>query len=202
MQNLITMPSIVTIDQEPRVRDLDLAARLEFSNVYEARRLIERNREELEAHGEVSVTVTETGPRGGRPGKCYYLNEGQALVICALSRTAVAAEVRKALIEVFMAYRAGKIVHVREHHRRPPCSLVDHGADDEIAELERKTVGIVTQYVDRPDWIASKEVHLVRSIETVLAEFTGDYRRYSLAYKGGLMKHRHERHRAGLFPPL
>ena len=71
-------------------------------------------------HGEVRTRHVQTSNKGGRPGTAYYLNEGQALVLCALSRTAVASQIRKALIDVFRAYRDGQLVHVKEHRRRRP----------------------------------------------------------------------------------
>lgn len=123
MNNLIPASSLVECNGEPRILDTMLAERLEFSYAPEVRRLIERNRDELEMHGEVYVTATQTSLKGGRPGKAYYLNEGQALVICALSRTPKAAEVRKLLIDVFMAWRRGKTVDVKQHYRRPPSSV-------------------------------------------------------------------------------
>ena len=72
------------------------------------------------AHGQFSAPYGKPNNARGRPGKAYYLNEGQALVICALSRTPKAAQVRKLLIDVFMAYRQGKLVHVKEHRRSLP----------------------------------------------------------------------------------
>ncbi len=98
-------------DGEPRIRDLDLAQRLGFDKPHNIRNLITRNAVELRTHGDISATAAEnTDPQGrGRPGKEYWLNEGQALVICALSRTPQAAMVRKALIDVFLAYRRGQL---------------------------------------------------------------------------------------------
>ena len=96
-------------DGEPRVSDVILAERLGFAQPRDIRKLIERNRAELETYGEVCATVAQTTEKGGRPGKAYYLNEGQALVICALSRTPQAALVRRQIIEVFLAYRRGKL---------------------------------------------------------------------------------------------
>lgn len=122
---IITVDAITEIDNEPRVHDIDLAEKLDFSAPRQIRELIARNRDELEAYGGLSCRTTNPGKQGGRPSQAYYLNEGQALVICALSRTAKAAAVRKMLIEVFMAYREGKIVHVREHLRRKPSKPVD-----------------------------------------------------------------------------
>ncbi|MGA1831631.1 hypothetical protein [Rhizobium wenxiniae] len=120
MQDLISASDLTVMEDEPRIRDTDLAERLGFAAPRQVRELIERNRDELEAYGSLSYRTTNPGKLGGRPGKAYYLNEGQALVICALSRTHKAAQVRKMLIDVFMAYRQGKLVHVQEHHRRKP----------------------------------------------------------------------------------
>lgn len=119
-KNLIPVTSLVSIEGEPRIRDVDLAERLEFGRVTSIRILIARNAAELELYGSLHRRDANPGKQGGRPGKAYYLNEGQALVICALSRTPVAARIRKALVDVFMAYRQGKIVYVKEHYRKPP----------------------------------------------------------------------------------
>jgi len=115
---ILTANNLSIIAGEPHVFDLHLAQSLGFSRLTSIRVLIERNREELETYG--TLHRCDAKSSGGRPGKAYYLNEGQALVLCALSETPRAAEVRKLLIDVFMAWRQGKTVHVKEHHRRPP----------------------------------------------------------------------------------
>lgn len=106
-----------SVNHEPRIRDLKLAEKLGMTDAHAIRRIIERNRAELEGYGEVSATVAETtaglsdaaseNRKRGRPGREYWLNEGQALVICALSRTPAAAAVRRQIIDLFMAYRRG-----------------------------------------------------------------------------------------------
>ena len=96
-------------DGEPRVRDLTLAERLGFERVHKVRDLIGRNLAELEAHGGVFSTMEKTSETGGRPGIAYWLNEPQALLICMFSRTPKAAEVRRALIDVFTAYRRNQL---------------------------------------------------------------------------------------------
>lgn len=116
----ITTGQLSVVRGEPRVFDLHLAANLGMTDTHDIRRLIVRNLPELEMHGTISGMVPEIRSGRGRPGKAYYLNEGQALVVCALSQTPKAAEVRKVLIDVFMAWRLGKTVPVKEHHRRPP----------------------------------------------------------------------------------
>lgn len=93
---------------EPRVPDRVVAQRLGYERPADIRELIERNAAELATYGEVIRTARKT-PEGGRPGREFWLNEGQALVICALSRTAQAAAVRRQIIEVFMAWRRGEL---------------------------------------------------------------------------------------------
>lgn len=90
---------------EPLALDLDLARWLEFSYLYDIRKLIRRYAKEL---GEVFATVAKTpGPEGGRPGKSYYLTEAQALFLAAKSETPKAHQVLKAMIAVFMLARRG-----------------------------------------------------------------------------------------------
>lgn len=91
---------------EPRILDTDLAERLGFEAPRQIRELIQRNEAELRTYGSLSCRTTNPSRKGGRPGRAFWLTEGQALVICALSRTPRAAAVRKLVIEVFMAWRA------------------------------------------------------------------------------------------------
>lgn len=107
---------------EPRVLDTDLAESLGFARDRSIRALICENTAELKQHGNLPAVLANSGQRG-RPAKAYYLNEAQALLICMFSRTPNAAKVRKQVIDVFRAYRAGKTVHVDEHYRRPPLAV-------------------------------------------------------------------------------
>lgn len=97
-------------DGVPRVQDLDLARRLEMANEHKVVELIERNLEELNDYGDVP-TVGESVKRGFATHTVnrYYLNEQQALLLCMFSRTPKAAAVRRELIQVFTAYRNGKL---------------------------------------------------------------------------------------------
>lgn len=117
---IIPVSSLLEMGEEPRILDVLLAEHLGFERERAIRELIARNRDELEAYGGLPCHTANPGKQGGRPGKAYWLNEGQALVICALSRTDKAAEIRKAIIDVFTAYRRGKLVDVAAHYRRPP----------------------------------------------------------------------------------
>ncbi|MBB4267805.1 hypothetical protein [Roseospira visakhapatnamensis] len=104
---VLSADDLSVMENEPRIHDLRLAERLGFRRERDVRKLIERNRTELSDHGEVCATVAQTSEAGGRPATEYWLNEGQALVICMLSRTRVAAQVRREVITVFMAWRRG-----------------------------------------------------------------------------------------------
>jgi hypothetical protein len=99
---------------EPRLPDLVLARRLGFEKPHNIRKLIERNMAELESYGPLPAEPTNILRDGeksrrhrGRPGTAYLLSEAQCLVACALSRTPAAAQVRREIVHVFMAWRAG-----------------------------------------------------------------------------------------------
>lgn len=113
------------IDKEPRVHDICLAGALGYARSYKIREMITRNEVELKAYGSLPL---RRGQSRGQSFTEYYLNEGQALLICMFAKTVAAAEVRKALIEVFMAYRVGRIdkpVKVQAHNRRTSTKIDD-----------------------------------------------------------------------------
>lgn len=114
---------------EPRLRDLDIAEHLGFTQARDIRKIIERNRDELSSYGEVCATASQTSQAGGRPGREFWLNEGQALVICALSRTPQAAAVRRQIIEVFMAWRRGQLPPAPPARPEPAPIAADDLAD-------------------------------------------------------------------------
>lgn len=101
-----TPQDLHTLDAEPRVHDLRLAEALGFSRQRDIRQIIERNLEELGQHGSLAVQRRKSR---GQEFTEYWLNEAQALLICMFSKTANAAEVRRALIEVFMAWRHSRL---------------------------------------------------------------------------------------------
>ena len=91
--------------------DLTVAERLGFTRPRSIRRLIERNRAELESYGPIA---TRRSAYHKELFDEFWLNESQALLVCLLSRTDKAAEVRHALIGVFTAWRRGKLARVDE----------------------------------------------------------------------------------------
>lgn len=95
---------LTEISGEPRIRDLDLAERLGFERPRDIRKLIERNRSEIEAFG---TRATVAHVVRGNPTKEVYLNEEQALVVAVLSNAPQAPAVRAMLIRTFVTYRRG-----------------------------------------------------------------------------------------------
>jgi len=111
-----TNPSALTIADldishfdEPRILDTRLGEVLGMVRPTNIRQLIERNRDELSRYGEVCITVMQTSEKGGRPSNAYWLTEGQALCLSALSDAPNAPDARYMLIEVYMAYRRGQL---------------------------------------------------------------------------------------------
>jgi hypothetical protein len=99
-------------DGEPRLRDLTIADRLGYERPRDIRKLIERNKEEIESHGALARhhgAPIISGKGREMDVEEYWLNEAQCLLVCMFSRTAIAAEVRRAVIEVFMAWRRGEL---------------------------------------------------------------------------------------------
>lgn len=91
------------IDGEPRILDLVIAEQLGFARPRKIRDLIRRHWTELESYG--TISPPGSGVYRGQPMAEYWLNEPQTLLVCALSRTPKAAEVRRELIRVFVAAR-------------------------------------------------------------------------------------------------
>ncbi|MDD4556211.1 MAG: hypothetical protein PHE89_02630 [Alphaproteobacteria bacterium] len=117
LQNL-SIHSLEVIDDEPRIKDVILGERLGLKKARDVRVVIKSNIAELLKYGGTPlVTANEKLGCLTRMTEAYYLNEAQALLICMFSRTAKAAEVRKELIDVYMAYRTKGLVKVKEHYR-------------------------------------------------------------------------------------
>lgn len=102
---------LVVSGGEPRVAAATLATALEMKR---GRRgvsdIIDSNRAEIERHGPIAAEphMVATGSGARRQVSEYLLNEPQALLVCMFSRTQRAADVRSALISVFMAWRRGQ----------------------------------------------------------------------------------------------
>ena len=87
----LTIADLTPMAGEPCVHDLKLAEGLGFKRPRVIRELVERNKAELEGYGPLAVRY---GKSRGQAFNEFFLNEGQALVICTLARTEKAADVR------------------------------------------------------------------------------------------------------------
>ncbi|MFT4056289.1 MAG: hypothetical protein QM681_17430 [Novosphingobium sp.] len=129
MNDLFSVADIDSaVDAEPRIKDVLLADRLGYKRSRGIRELIERNRAELECYGTIAVRhgAVEIGSGAIKGVDEFYLNEHQSLLLCMFSKTDMAAAVRKALIDVFVAYRHA---HVRQS---PPVLEKDVQTADDL----------------------------------------------------------------------
>lgn len=117
----LALTDINAVAGEPRISHRRLAGALGFTQVHKMAHLVERHIEALQRFGEVSSTVDGTGPKGGRPGKTYWLNKRQALYLCTKSETMNATEVVISMVDVFDAYLSDRPVKVRQHRRALPA---------------------------------------------------------------------------------
>ena len=106
---IITQKDLLAFRDGARISDERLASALDFTRVRDIRKLIGRNRTELETYGVLPHVAQTPGTLGGRPGRSYLLNERQAFLVAALSDAPKAPAVRRALIEVFVAWRRGHL---------------------------------------------------------------------------------------------
>lgn len=93
-------------EREPRVRDLDLAARLGYERVTKIRDLIKG----LVSAGklkDIAVFPAAVQTSGGRPTREFWLTEAQALKVVAKSETAKADALLDEVIAVFILARKG-----------------------------------------------------------------------------------------------
>ena len=142
----LALSDLVVHVDGPRVRDLRLAEVLGFERPRKIREIIERNRAEISAYGalisDVATTHSGTRPTAGR---VFCLNEAQALIACMFARTERAAEVRRQIITVFLAWRRGELTLTSAPALPPP---------DPFA-LARERIDLVTAQIalqrDVPD---------------------------------------------------
>lgn len=130
----LTLTDLQPIGDEPRVRDLKLAEGLGFDRPSNVRNVIRRHAEELRAHGLVLQIEAPIVSGKGRVQNVseYWLNEPQALLICMFARTPAAAEVRRQVVAVFLAWRRGELTAASSVRGDP----LAHRLDDLCARLE------------------------------------------------------------------
>lgn len=143
--NTIAEISLSEIEGTPRVLDLDVAKRLGFNRPRDIRKLIERNKSEIDSLG-TCATVAQVVR--GNPVTEYWLNEEQALLVATLSNAPKAPAVRAMLIKVFVAYRRGHL---------QPATL-----PPEVLEYIRRTDGISRM-------LSHKVTEMEKEITTILS---------------------------------
>ena len=115
----LTINDLQLVEDEPRIKDVVLGERLGLKKARDIRETIKSNMSELLNFGSAPLqTANEKVGCMVRPMAAYYLNEAQAILLCMFSRTSKAAQVRKELIDVYMAYRTNGLAKVREHYRK------------------------------------------------------------------------------------
>lgn len=101
---------LTIFEGEARVTCRKLCDALGFAKVGNLHALIDRKHDELTDFGEVLMRVQKNpSPAGGRPSKHYYLNEQQATALCLWAETDKARAARRLIVEVFTAWRQGRL---------------------------------------------------------------------------------------------
>ncbi len=159
----LTVNDLQVIEDEPRIKDIVLGEHLEFLRAAKIREIIERNIPELEEFGPFPHRgeMVEIGSGAKRSVKTYYLNEAQALLLCMFSRTAKAAQVRKELIDVYMAYRTRGLTKVREHYRQveaKPKPLSGFAPNIRDCQLITVTTGCLNKTLNIGEIIVASKV--------------------------------------------
>lgn len=106
----------VLVDGEPRVRDVDLAERAGMAQPRDVRRIIQKRRAVLEAHGALterarrarSGILEGSGPQERMVSE-YWLTEHQAYALVFYLRTPKATELQVAIVRLFVAWRRGEL---------------------------------------------------------------------------------------------
>jgi hypothetical protein len=191
----LSVRDLSVIAGEPRVRDVDLGARLGMAQPLNIRPLIRKNRAELERYGRFHAAreSIQMGPRGRRDVEVFHLNEGQALLMVMFSRTERAADVRQELIEVFMAWRRGALT--------PPQGADAFDASRQRAETVAATLAALTQAAPEvaqltylPLWSSGRRPSFWADIE-VRALLTRLHRQVTVEQARALCAERHGKHR-------
>jgi hypothetical protein len=106
--------TVVDDGDEPRVSAFEIARRAGMARERDVKKLIDRNRAELEAFGPVHMRATVSRiskPNGGtelREVETPMLNEWQSVALLAHMRTALGLQIRIEMNKLFVAVRRGE----------------------------------------------------------------------------------------------
>lgn len=168
MSNILSIKNLnTTVNHEPRLEDTLIGKALGFPRPRKIRDLIKANQGELEAYGSLAPIQGESR---GQSFLTYHLNEAQCLLLCMFSRTDKAAEVRKAIIDVFMDYRRGGL----EKEKAVDISKVITDQVTHVIFLQnqlRKTKNVMQDFditrlnVTAQSWLAERMLEEIYAIE-------------------------------------
>lgn len=127
-----------TDQEEPRVRDVEIARRAGLAQPADVRRIIDKNWDELTAHGKIKVVALSAKTSGGRPGREYWLNEDQAVSLVAMMRTRAARALRIALVKVYSAWRRGLLVPATPPNTAPHALPIDTSQLPRVSDYPAK----------------------------------------------------------------
>ena len=102
----------IEIDGQFLLRDVDLGAKMGLAQPLDIRRTIVRNMAWLEDHGSIRSVreVIIAGKGAEREVTVYHLNQGQALSLCLLMRTAKARALHASVVRFFLERRRREAV--------------------------------------------------------------------------------------------
>ena len=128
--------NVAELNGEPTVKDTDLAERLGYKNTRQIRELIKRMIEKGQFGGVVPYDTIEKHENGKNNIEVFYLNEKQALKVIAKSETDIADKIMDEVIDVFLAYRNGKL---------KPTLTQQEFTMKSIAEMANSFLGVENQ---------------------------------------------------------
>lgn len=133
--------TLTPINGEPRIRDLDLAVRLGFSQPRDIRKLIKRNEAKLLTFGGCATVARLVE---GNETSEFYLNQKQSIFICMKSETDNAFEVQAEIVRVFDAHLNGSLQPALNPANLSRLQLIEMAmqAEQERLALESKVAEI------------------------------------------------------------
>lgn len=127
---------IQEINGEAVIKDVILAKRLGFERPRAIRQLIKRMIEDGNFGDATPYGVEEKPQNGGHTVTAYYLNEKQALKVISKSETKNANDIMDQVLDVFIAWRSGKLQPVKTYEETMREALLL--ADNKVKELQEK----------------------------------------------------------------
>lgn len=138
MSALITVNGyeLQEINGEAVIKDTVLAERLGYKNTRDIRQLIKRMIEARNFGDALPCSIEEKPQNGGHTVLAYYLNEKQSLKVISKSETKNANDIMDQVLDVFIAWRNGKLQPIKTFEEQMRDTLLL--ADAKVKELQEK----------------------------------------------------------------